>query len=226
MQKHAKERADAAARAAAVEESKAQRMRELIKDILKEGNPFDAKGQPLPEPRRQENLTKMQQDMDEFQKLAFSKGKWQVGDLLNFAGFRQKMETAFKESTTSVQIENVRVAADKMKALNEQLTHGIGVIDVLVKLVPDKSKLKGLTAEQAIINATQQIQQQAAAVDQLNRKKDQTRQLEREIALEAVKVSESFATEDSTVGKFLAALRWGAVLGSGPPRKSKRPSPR
>ena len=185
----------------------------LTKDILKEGNPFDAKGQPLPDAKRQEHLTKMQQDMDEFQKLAFSKGKWQVGDLLNFAGFRQKMETAFKESTTSVQIENVRVAADKMKALNEQLTHGIGVIDVLVNLVPDKSKLKGLTAEQAIINATQQIQQQAAAVDQLNRKKDQTRQLEREIALEAVKVSESFASEDSTVGKFLGSVAVGGGFG-------------
>ena len=58
LQQHAKARADEAGRLAALEEDKARRMRELMKDILKEGNPFDAKGQPLPEKDRRQTRRK------------------------------------------------------------------------------------------------------------------------------------------------------------------------
>ena len=147
----------------------------------------------------------MQKDLDEFQSLAFS-NRISVSDMLNFAGLKAKMSEAFKSSTDSVQINNVRIAAGRMAEINRELTHGIGVIDVLVKLVPDKSQLKGLSADAAIINATTQIQQQAAVIDQLNEKKEATRQLEREIALEAIRVGEAYATSDSMVGKFLSGV--------------------
>ena len=223
LQEMERDRADAAAKAAAAEEAKTQRMRNLLKDILKEGNPFDTKGEPLPDAKRQDNLQKMQKDMGEFQKLAFSSDKWQMSDLLNFAGFKQKMETAFKESTTDLQIQNVRLAADKMKTLNQQLTHGIGIVDVLVNLVPDKSKLKGLTADQALINAREQIQQQGTEVDKLNQKKSQSLQLEREAVLEAAKMSAIFEMSDSwqsNVAKALGTLfsrhTLGDARGGGP----------
>ncbi len=196
-----------AAAAAAEEEAKVTHMRDLMKDILKEGNPFDAKGKPLSDSQRQENLAKVQRDMEEFQQLAFSGGKWKVSDLLNFAGLKQKMETSFRESATPLQIQELRVAPEKLKALNEQLTHGIGVLDVLVKLVPDKTKLQGLTADEALITAQKQIESQGAALDRLNAKREAGRNLERETVLEAARVSAALEMADSFGGKFMATFK-------------------
>ena len=119
LQTMKKKTADEAAAAAAAEEAKVGRMRNLLKDIIKEGNPFDLKGQPLSDTKRQENFAKLQSDMAEFQKIAFS-SKMPVSELLNFAGFKQKMELAWKESTTDLQIQAVKLRRPNWRNLTRR----------------------------------------------------------------------------------------------------------
>jgi TP901 family phage tail tape measure protein len=216
LQAMKKKTANAAAQAAAEEEAKANQMRVLLKDILKEGQPFDTKGAPLPANKREENFAKLQKDMAEFQSLAFGKNKWQMSDLLNFAGFKQKMELSWKESTTDLQIQAVKIAPEKLAALNWQLTHGIGVVEVLAKIVGvDKSKLAGLTADQAIIEAQRQTQAQGAEVTKLNQKLAETKQLERDAALEAGKVVNTLGGLDTVGSKWMQMM--GGMFSSAAP---------
>jgi hypothetical protein len=174
LQRIKKQQADEAAAAAAEEEAKARRMRELVNEMMKESALFNAQGEPFTEKQRAERLANVQRQMEEFQQIASSGSKWQVTDLLNFAGFKQKMELAFKESTTTIEIEGLKVAPEKLVALNHQITHGLGEIELRIGAAAlDPSKMRGKTVPQQLQEYSRQIQEAERTMDALVRKQQE-----------------------------------------------------
>jgi hypothetical protein len=209
LQAAEKHRSDDAAKAAAKEEANVERMRSLMKNIMKETTFVNDKGEPLNATKRTEQMQKAMTDMTELQKRAFEgDGKPDVSAWLNFEEFKRKLQTSWQEAVpTHVQIEGLHVPAEKLVALSKQISQGVGILDVAVRLAPDPSKLKGLAPEAALQAVSQQIKATVTNVDGLNRQLQATAELQKKAAASARELAGAFEYEDSMLGHLHKALQ-------------------
>ena len=154
-------------------------------------------------------MQKAMTDMTELQKRAFEGGgKPDVSAWLNFEEFKRKLQTSWQEAVpTHVQIEGLHVPAEKLVALSKQISQGVGILDVAVRLAPDPSKLKGLSPEAALQAVGQQIKATVTNVDSLNRQLQATAELQKKAAASARELAGAFEYEDSMLGHLHKALQ-------------------
>jgi TP901 family phage tail tape measure protein len=158
----------AEAEAAASEEKKqAGEMRSLMKEILKESVLTDKAGLPLDEKTRQKNMASMQAHLEQFQEKAFSTGSWDMSAMINFASFRQKMTDNMRGALTDVQLSELHAAPGRLKQLNEEITTGIGAINLFVQLAPGLD-FKGKTVDQVHEQVIQKLQRMKAIKQEVN----------------------------------------------------------
>ena len=115
-----------AAQAAADEEQRVTRMRELAKAISKDMDLFDKKNQPLAGEDREKAIAKTKADLQEFQNLMMAGKKWEVSDWLNFDGMKRKMRETMEGAVTKAEVRDLFVADQSLAELNERITTGLG----------------------------------------------------------------------------------------------------
>ena len=151
--------AQQAAQAAADEERRVTRMRELAKDITKDMDLFDKKGQPLSDKDREQAIAKTKADLQAFQTQMFAGKKWEAADWLNFDSMKRKMQATMEGAVTKTEVRDLLVADQTLAALNRRITTGLGKINLDV-FVGDSSKLAGKTMEEQFHIAEQSMSQQ------------------------------------------------------------------
>jgi TP901 family phage tail tape measure protein len=129
--------AQAAAGAAAKEKQVADKMRDYMKEYLKDSQMFDAKGNPLDEKTRAEHMVKSNKDLENFQGELQKSGTIDASKLLDFAALRNKLRDATKEGITDLQIHNVSVAPEALAKIKEQIDGSMGNLQLLKQFAPD-----------------------------------------------------------------------------------------
>jgi TP901 family phage tail tape measure protein len=147
LQEFKRQQAAEAEAAAAKEKEQAGEIRDLMKQILKESVLTNKAGAPLDDKTRQENMAAMQTHMDQFQEKAFSTGSWDMSAMINFASFRQKMADNMRGALSDTQLTELHAAPGRLRQLNEEITTGIGAINLFVQLAPGLD-LKGKTPDE------------------------------------------------------------------------------
>jgi TP901 family phage tail tape measure protein len=175
------EQAQAAAQAAAKEEQQANQMRVLAKQIAKEANQYDEKGNLKSAEHRTKDAAAFAQDTSNFLELAFSQ-KWDASKLLDYASLRSKMADNMKAGVTDVQIRDMRAAPGTLAKLNEQITHGLGIIPIYAKVAGlSMEEMKDKTVQQARAAAEQKLKDQQKASTDYQSLKANEQSLQREI---------------------------------------------
>ena len=151
--------AQQAAEAAADEEQRVTRMRELAKEVAKEMDLFDKKGQPLSGGDREQAIAKTKADLQEFQNLMFAGKKWEVSDWLNFDSMKRKMRDTMEGAVTKAEVRDLFVADQSLAKLNERITTGMGQIK-LDLFVSDPKILAGKSMQEQFHIAEQAFQRQ------------------------------------------------------------------
>ena len=163
-----------AAQAAADEEQRVTRMRELVKGVAKEMDLFDKKGQPLAGADREKAIAKTKADLQEFQNLMFAGKKWEVSDWLNFDSMKRKMRETMEGTVTKTEIHDLFVADQSLAQLNQRITTGMGKIKLDV-FVDDPRKLIGKPIEEQFQIAEHAPQAQRQTANDLKQAYDQQR---------------------------------------------------
>ena len=214
LQANRQSQAQAAAKAAADEEQRVTRMRELAKDVAKQMDLFDKKGQPLAGEDREKALAKTKQDLQEFQNLMFAGKKWEVSDWLNFDAMKRKMRETMEGAVTKAEIRDLFVAPGKLAELNQRITTGLGKIKLDV-YVGDPSKLAGKSMEEQFHAAEQSLTQQRTLSKEVKQAYDDQRDALAQIDSRQRQIAGNMAVQkDDAVGVF-QALKVGANMLTG-----------
>jgi TP901 family phage tail tape measure protein len=214
LQAHRQSQAQAAARAAAEEEQRVTRMRELAKDVAKQMDLFDKKGQPLAGEDREKAIAKTKQDLQEFQSLMFAGKKWEVSDWLNFDAMKRKMRETMEGAVTKAEIRDLFVAPGKLAELNQRITTGLGKIKLDV-YVGDPSKLAGKSMEEQFHTAEQSLTQQRTLSKEVKQAYDDQRDALAQIDSRQRQIAGNLAVQkDDAVGVF-QAIKVGANMLTG-----------
>jgi hypothetical protein len=204
-----------AAQAAADEEQRVTRMRELAKAISKDMDLFDKKNHPLAGEDREKAVTKTKAGLQEFQNLMMASKKWEVSDWLNFDGMKRKMRETMEGTVTKAEVRDLFIADQSLSKLNQRITTGLGRINLDVFVGGDKSKLAGKTMEEQFKIAGDYPREQATSA-----KAVKDAELERADALQRIEALQGQITgnmavqKDETVGT-VQALKVGANMVTG-----------
>ena len=206
LKQHKATQAQAAERAAAQEEQRVTRMRELAKDVMKEMDLFDKKGQPLVGKDRETAVAKTKADLQEFQGLLFAGKKFDPSVWLNFDTLKRRMQDTMTGAVTKAEVRDLFVADQSLKKLNERITTGIGRINLDVFVGGDKSKLAGKTMEEQFKIAGEYAPQQAAIAKQTKEAYD-----DQVDALAQIEVRQKRITGDLALQRTDTVGTWQAV---------------
>ena len=141
--------AKVAADAAADEERRVTRMRELAKEVAKQMGLFDKKGELLPTADREKAIAQVKKDLEEFQGLMFASKKWEVSDWLNFDAMKRRMRETMEGAATKAEVRELFVADQTLSQLNRRISTGLGSIS-LEGFVTDKSILAGKSYQEQL----------------------------------------------------------------------------
>ena len=162
LRAHKQKQAQQAAEAAADEEHRVTRMRELAKEVAKDMDLFDKKNQPLSGGDREQAIAKTKAALQEFQSLMMAGKKWEVSDWLNFDSMKRKMRDTMEGAVTKAEVRDLFVADQSLAKLNERITTGMGRIK-LDLFVSDPKVLAGKSMQEQFHAAEQDLQRQAPA---------------------------------------------------------------
>ena len=183
-------------------------MRELAKDVAKQMDLFDKKGQPLAGEDREKAIAKTKQDLQEFQSLMFAGKKWEVSDWLNFDAMKRKMRETMEGAVTKAEIRDLFVAPGKLAELNQRITTGLGKIKLDV-FVGDPSKLAGKSMEEQFHAAEQSLTQQRTLSKEVKQAYDDQRDALAQIDSRQRQIAGNLAVQkDDAVGVFQAHQGW------------------
>ena len=189
-------------------------MRELAKDVAKQMDLFDKKGQPLAGEDREKALAKTKQDLQEFQNLMFAGKKWEVSDWLNFDAMKRKMRETMEGAVTKAEIRDLFVAPGKLAELNQRITTGLGKIKLDV-YVGDPSKLARKSMEEQFHAAEQSLTQQRTLSKEVKQAYDDQRDAFAQIDSRQRQIAGNMAVQkDDAVGVF-QAIKVGANMLTG-----------
>jgi hypothetical protein len=183
-----------AEQAAADEERRVTRMRELAKGISKDMDLFDKKKQPLGGEDREKAVAKTKADLQEFQSLMMASKKWEVSEWLNFDSMKRKMHETMEGAVTKAEVRDLFVADQSLSRLNQRITTGLGKINLDVYVGGDHSKLAGKPIEEQFKVAENYPREEAATAKAL---KDAD--LERQNALARIVVLQGQITANMQV---------------------------
>ena len=151
LRTHKEKQAHEAERAAAVEESRVTRMRELAKGISADMDLFDRKGNLLAGPDREKAIAKTRGDIQEIQNLMMTNKNWKPTEWLNFEGLKRKMSEAMEGATTKAELRDLTVSPDSLARLNQRISSGLGDIEVRLKpFGTPKDNLQGGTTDKRL----------------------------------------------------------------------------
>ena len=167
FQEYKRQQAAVAEAAAAKEKAQAGEMRDLMKQILKDSVLTDKAGTPLDDKTRQKNMAAMQTHLDQFQEKAFSTGSWDMSAMINFASFRQKMADNMRGALSDTQLTELHAAPGRLRKLNEEITTGIGAINLFVQLAPGLD-FKGKTVDEVHQQVITKLERMKAIKQEVN----------------------------------------------------------
>jgi TP901 family phage tail tape measure protein len=144
----------ASSKAAAEEQTHANRMKAIMPELVKDMDLFK-KGAPKSTEERAANIEKTRKDMAAFQKEWAASGQISTSSLLNWTEFKEKLTATMEGGVSDVEIKGFLATPDSLKALNEQISQGIGPINILIKEMAAKNpefakKAAGKTAPEAL----------------------------------------------------------------------------
>ncbi len=114
LRTHKEKQAHEAERAAAEEESRVTRMRELAKGISKDMDLFDRKGNLLAGPDREKAIAKTRGDIQEFQNLMMTNKNWKPRNGSILKDLKRKMSEAMEGAVTKAEVRDFSVAPDSL----------------------------------------------------------------------------------------------------------------
>ena len=135
------EQATAAAKMAADEQGRVDRMKVLMKDVLDSEALFTKKG-PKDTGDRAKQVESAKASMDELQKLWLSGKKVDMGDLLAFDTLKRRLNTTIEGGVSDVEVKALFAAPETLAKLNHQITGGIGTIEIKLEMLAE-SVVKG-----------------------------------------------------------------------------------
>lgn len=132
-----------AAAAAAAEGERVKKLKELMKEVVENLNLFSKKGEPLGATERAQKLQTAQEALAKFWDLAFAgkEGKFDIGQLMQFETLQRRLQTEMEAGVSRAELKRLALAPQALEGLNKLISEGVGLVEIAVKLVPDKTKL-------------------------------------------------------------------------------------
>lgn len=163
--------AQQAAALAADEGKRVEDMKQAMKEVVENLNLFTKKGEPLGAEERATKLQKATEALGKFWDLAFAGrgGKFDIGQLMQFESLQRRLQTELEAGVSRAEIKRLALLPGTLETLNTQISKGVGVVEIAVKLVPDKSLLP---RDFDTMTAGEQFGEIEAATDTMNRAAD------------------------------------------------------
>jgi hypothetical protein len=210
LRTHKAVQAAEAERAAAQEEHRVTRMRELAKGISKDMDMFDRKGNLLAGPDRETAIAKTRADIQEFQNLMMTNKNWKPSEWLNFEDLKRKMSEAMEGAVTKVEVRDFSVAADSLVALNQRITAGLGAIEVRLKNPAPAAEKKKSAFDTLMQGAEQQVQMAARSKELRDVESDRLHVLD-QIRTKQGDIAGNMANQVQTMTSWWQSIKEAAV---------------
>jgi hypothetical protein len=165
-----KQVSDAAKAAELAEKNRIRDLTQLQIEFLKKIQPFDKKGSPLDKSQIEQNLKDARRLLGEFFQKGFAEGRaLDLSSMISFDSMQQRVTESLDRVAATVDVQNLAVAPTALENLRQQIIKGTGLIEIAVRLVPDKTLLGKdfgtLQGQEILTRVGEVIPQQAEVAD-------------------------------------------------------------
>jgi TP901 family phage tail tape measure protein len=198
-----------AERQAAIEEKRVSDMKQAAKEALDNMNLFDKQGKPLSEDERTKRVAKAQEALAEFQKLAMSSGKFDISQMLDIAKLQDKLQVLMGSAVTPAEISEFKAVPEALAKLSQDITQGVGLVEIAVKLVPDGVKLPKdfgqMDFSEQMTEIGKAITQQATKANEMRQTRVEQFAIDQRIAAKQKEITAVLENSQSRYNKFAQA---------------------
>ena len=208
--------AAAAAKLAAAEGERVEKLKGFMKEAVENLNLFDKKGEPLGVTARAQKLEKAQKALTDFWDLAFAgkEGKFDIGELMQFETLQRRLQTEFEAGVSRAEIKRLALAPQALEGLNKLVSEGIGVVEIAMQLVPEMAALPRdfgkLTAGEQLQEISKIVEGHSRIAEQAGRTEVRQKAITQQIQTQQIKLAGLATISASAYAK--AGQGWAAFF--------------